>query len=107
VSTKRPRIPSYRLHKPSGQARVILDGEHIYLGKYGTPISWEKYHRVVAQRLNGADASAPTRLCDESRQPNPTVDELILAYWRFAQGYYVKNGEPTGETDKGKRNREG
>jgi hypothetical protein len=25
------RAPSYRLHKPSGQARVIIDGEHKYL----------------------------------------------------------------------------
>ena len=30
------RIPSYRLHKPSGQARVVINGEHICLGKYGT-----------------------------------------------------------------------
>ena len=29
---KQKRIPSYRLHKASGQARVIIDGEHIYLG---------------------------------------------------------------------------
>ena len=26
-----------------------------------------------------------------------TVSELIAAYWRFAQGYYVKNGKPTDE----------
>ena len=30
------RIPSYRLHKPSGQTRVIINGEHTCLGKYGT-----------------------------------------------------------------------
>ena len=34
---KRGHVPGYRLHKPSGQARVIIDGEHIYLGKYGSP----------------------------------------------------------------------
>jgi integrase len=28
-----------------------------------------------------------------------TVVELIAAYWRFAQSYYVKNGEPTTELD--------
>ena len=26
-----------------------------------------------------------------------TVNELVLAYWRHAQTYYVKDGEPTGE----------
>jgi len=25
------RVPAYRLHKPSGQARVIVDGKHVYL----------------------------------------------------------------------------
>ena len=25
-----------------------------------------------------------------------TVAELIIRFWRFAQGYYVKNGSPTG-----------
>jgi hypothetical protein len=85
--------------RASGQACVIIDGEHIYLGKCGTRRSWEKYHCVVAHRLNGTCQSEPRRLPDDSRQPNPTVDEVILAYWRFAQGYYVKNGKPTGETD--------
>lgn len=33
---KRPRIPKYSLHKPSGRARVILNGRHIFLGKYGS-----------------------------------------------------------------------
>jgi len=34
-----------------------------------------------------------------SHGPSPTLDELILAYWRHARRYYVKNGQPTGETD--------
>ena len=28
-----PRVPSYRRHKPSGQAAVTLNGCDIYLGK--------------------------------------------------------------------------
>ena len=30
------RNPSYRLHKPSGQAVVTLNGRDYYLGKHGT-----------------------------------------------------------------------
>ena len=30
------RIPSYRLHKPSGQAVVTINGRDIYLGKYNS-----------------------------------------------------------------------
>ena len=33
----RKSVPSYRLHKPSGQARTIIDGRHIYLGKFNSP----------------------------------------------------------------------
>ena len=35
----RQSVPSYRLHKPSGQARTIILGRHIYLGKYNLPES--------------------------------------------------------------------
>jgi len=33
------RKPSYLLHKPTGQARVRIDGHDNYLGEYGTPES--------------------------------------------------------------------
>jgi len=29
----RQSVPSYRLHKLSGQGRTIINGRHIYLGK--------------------------------------------------------------------------
>ena len=53
MSLKARSVPSYRLHKSTGQARVIISGKHTYLGKYGTSESWEKYHRVVASWLSG------------------------------------------------------
>ena len=89
-----PRIPSYRLHKPSGQARVIIGGEHRYLGKYGSPESLEKYHRLVAEHV-GTPASAGHRSVAGAREPSLSIDELILAYWRHARNYYVRNGKPT------------
>ena len=48
----RPRkIPSYCRHKASGQAVVRIDGNDEYLGTYGTPESYEKYHRLIAERF--------------------------------------------------------
>ena len=48
----RPKsIPSYRLHKPSGRARVILDGKQIYLGRFGSAESREAYARLIAERF--------------------------------------------------------
>ena len=42
-------IPSYLRHKPSGQARVSINGQTIYLGKYGSKESKERYHRLLAE----------------------------------------------------------
>ena len=45
------RIPSYRLHKPSGQAVVTINGRNIYLGSFNSPDSQSRYKRVVAEWL--------------------------------------------------------
>ena len=88
------RTPSYRHHKPSGQAVVTLDGRDIYLGRYGTPQSRAEFDRLLAEWLsNGRRLPAPasahgTDLC---------VNELSLAYLAFADGYYTKRGKPTSE----------
>jgi integrase len=95
---KTRRLPSYRLHKPSGQARVIFQGQHIYLGKFGTPESWEKYHRLIAEKLNGGGGGVRPPSC-ESPSRSLRIQDLILGYWRFAEGYYKKNGKLTGETN--------
>jgi hypothetical protein len=65
---KSHRIPSNRLHKPSGQTRVIVPGEHIYLGKYGSPESQEKYARVIAEL-----AASPERPPASGIQPPATT----------------------------------
>lgn len=33
---KTDRVPAYRHHKATGQARVILGGKHHYLGRHGS-----------------------------------------------------------------------
>ena len=42
------RIPSYRLHKASGQAVVTILGKDIYLGPHDTPESHRRYGEVIA-----------------------------------------------------------
>ena len=51
MSARNRRSPSYRRHKPSGQACVIIDGKHVYLGRFNSAESHEKYHRLVAEWL--------------------------------------------------------
>jgi integrase len=67
-----------------------------YLGKYDSPEGRERYHRLVAELHAGRHALAP-----HSSPPGDgvglTVGALILAYVKFADGYYVKDGRPTVE----------
>ncbi len=98
MSRRSGHVPAYRLHKPSGQARVIISGEHIYLGSYGSAESREKYARLIAESAaassgNGADRPPATT----TSFPHLSVNELILAYWKFAKTYYAKGGKPTKE----------
>ena len=89
------RTPKYRLHKASGQALVQIDGQRIYLGKHGSKESKEKYCRIVAEWLqNGQQPPPSLQATNGSRL---SIAELILAFWKHAETYYVKNGEPTRE----------
>lgn len=89
-ATKHPRTPTYRLHKPSGQAVVTIDGRDMYLGPFRSQISRNKFDRLIAEWL-GNGRQLPTA------PDGPTINQLILAYWRHAEVYYRKDGEPTKE----------
>jgi integrase len=91
-------VPAYRLHKPSGQARVIIKGEHVYLGKYGSTESREKYARLIAElAATGVPSTLPSEI---AASPAPSsINELILAFWRHAQNHYVRHGRPTRELE--------
>ena len=93
---KHRRIPAYRLHKPTGQAVVRIDGHDYYLGKHETGASREKYDRLIAEWLTTRHRprQEPTRPVDTGLL---TVNELILAYWEYAQTYYRDEAGPTRE----------
>lgn len=81
--------PKYRLHKATGQAIVTLDGQDFYLGPHDSRPSRREYERLVGEWLQNGRAlpADPHSL---------TVAGLVNAYRKFAEGYYVKHGEPTG-----------
>ena len=104
MSSPKRREPSYRLHKPSGQARVIIDRKHIYLGRFDSPESHAKYHRLVGEWHDGKKPDTAARNGTETHggdgkltRPTATVNELILAFWQHVKQRYVKNGHPTSE----------
>ena len=82
--------PRYCRHKGSGQAVVTIDGHDIYLGKWNSAASKREYERLIGEWLTNG-----RRL--PSMMPPITINELILAYWKFAEGYYRKDGKVTGE----------
>lgn len=82
-----PRTPKYRHHRPSGQAFVEIDERRIYLGKYDTPESRQKYARIL-----GEWASNGYRLPVKPEQI--TMLELTDRYWEHAKVYYR---DPTGQ----------
>jgi hypothetical protein len=64
MATRDGHLPAYRLHKPSGQARAIVHGNHSYLGKDETPSS----------RSGNATIETPTgersiTVCGRQRRP--------------------------------------
>jgi site-specific recombinase XerD len=98
---RRKPVPSYRLHKQSGQAIVTLPdgqgGRHdVLLGKYDTPESKAEYRRVLAEwEVNGY--RPPARAAEPSAS-DLTVNEIILPYWQHVEGYYRQaDGRPTSE----------
>src|SRR5688572_18177823 len=90
--------PAYRRHKARNCAVVTIDGKNHYLGPWQSPESHEQYAALIAEwrRNNGTLPATPAVARGDDRAPL-TVGELILAYFKFAQGHYVKGGRPTSE----------
>src|SRR6188508_959046 len=83
------RVPSYRRHKPTGQAVVTIHGRDLYLGKWNTAASRAEYDRLIAEFL-----AHGRRLQGDA---DGTVVEVLNAYRKFAEHYYRKDGRVTSE----------
>lgn len=85
-------VPKYRLHKQSGQAIVTIrlpDGSRrdVLLGRYGSPESKAEYERILAELRVAPD---PAAALASAPPPDVSVNELLLAFWRFAQRHYLQ-----------------
>ena len=91
------RMPSYRLHRASGQAVVTLNGKDIYLGEYGTQESKATYDRLIGEWAGSNRQFPPDR--SDTTSPTLTINELFLPYWEFVQQHYRKHGRTTSEVN--------
>jgi integrase len=111
---KKNVLPSYLLHKTSGQARVRINGRDHLLGPYGSEESRVKYGKLISQMAGGLlvdPLAAPTRSNrgtfhetniekpqvsstkrtknhDLQQEDGLSVAELLLAFKRHADSYY-------------------
>ncbi|HEY1601750.1 MAG TPA: hypothetical protein VGG64_19270 [Pirellulales bacterium] len=65
-----------------------LAGKDGYLGLWGTAASRAEYDRLIGEWISNG-----RQLNDVS---DSSINELIAAYFEFAQGYYQKDGKPMG-----------
>lgn len=78
------RLPKYRRHKEGNRDRAFVDlsGRRVYLGKYNSPESRERFARTVAEWLSaGKQGPAPEK-------EEITVMELAARFWTWAEAYY-------------------
>lgn len=92
MSSTTVSVPKYRHHKGSGQAFVQIKGKRHYLGKWDSPESKERYSAFVAELA--VRPSLPPSFLPGDKQI--TITEVCATYWEHAQGYYCKNGVPSG-----------
>lgn len=82
-------LPKLRKH-PKGSV-VVLNGKYHNCGPYGSAEAKQSYDRHIAEWLaNGRNLPLPV---SDSAKPELTVNQLILAYWKFVTSYYVKDGK--------------
>ena len=102
MARKKQAIPSYLLHKSSGQARVRCDGKDILLGQYGSEVSRVRYGEIIAKIASGQQVdpmAKPKRGTTPKVEADqgPSVNEIVLAFWKHAEQHYRKNGKETSE----------
>jgi len=84
-------VPVPRLHKPSGRARVFVDGKYIYLGAWGSDEADQEYRRLVLESL----------VDNKPKSFNVTINTLLAHFIEWAEKHYVKpSGRPTGNTEQ-------
>lgn len=92
MSNSTLRIPSYRRHKPTGQAVVTIGGRDIYLGKWNSAASRTEYSRIIGE-WTAQGGTLPQKSGGDF-----TIVELLDAFDEYAAGYYRgPNGKRTAE----------
>lgn len=104
-------VPSYRLHRATGQAIVTIDGQDHYLGKYDSAESRQRYDELVGawllKRPAGPAGQSPAGPAGRARPAEAiTVRQLAARYLEYVHGPespYWKAGRLTNQVDRVRR----
>ena len=81
------RQPQYTRHA-SGQARVRIRGKAIYLGRHGSPESYQRYRQLIDEWR------------EQQAQPfssDLTIGQCVVKHHEYLVKHYVKDGKLTSE----------
>jgi len=91
---RKPKVPSYCLHKASGRAVVRINGRDHYLGPYGTDESHAEYARLIDDwRVCRQNSMSLAESASAIPNSSLTISEVLIKYRDFAKSYYSKDGE--------------
>lgn len=78
--------PQYRHYRPKNLGVVRIDGKDHYLGRYDSPESWEKYHRLIAGWLEHREQAptSPSAAATE-KPPELTITQMLNRYRKSAE----------------------
>lgn len=85
--------PSYRLHKPTGQAIVTINGKMHYLGAHGTEPSLQKYKQLIADEWTPPGSTTKPKTTAEL-QSDVTITRLVVEYAKHVKR---KHGDDSNE----------
>ena len=96
-NTKPRRMPKLGLHRPTGQARVIIRGKAYYCGRWGTAEAHAKYADLLRRHVE--NNGEPVEQAPNVEQAGYLVRDLARDYlaWIDATGRHWKNGAPTSQ----------
>ena len=101
--SSKKKLPVYRHHKPSGQARVRWQGREFYLGKFNSPESRQRYAELLQKIVTGTvldiETVSRSRTKASIESDGLSINELCVLFLQHADQHYRKNGELTSEYD--------
>jgi hypothetical protein len=95
VPRPRKQIPTYQLHRHSGQAKVRIAGKDQYLGPFGSEESKQKYHELVRTLAERKAKEEITRKAQFAA--SLTIAELVKSNLLWAKVRYTTFGLESGE----------